>query len=77
MSVEANFHLTGYVNKDCRYWAESNPKEVHERPLHSSKVTVWCAVSSYGVIRPYFFENEERIMSLRIGMLRRCNLLHL
>ncbi|PNF27784.1 hypothetical protein B7P43_G09194 [Cryptotermes secundus] len=34
---------------------------LHERPLHASKVTVWCAVSSHGVIGPYFFENEDRI----------------
>ena len=60
MSDEAHFHLTGYVNKqNYRYWADSNPKEVHERPLHSSKVTVWCAVSSHGVIGPYIFENES------------------
>jgi len=38
MSDEAHFHLTGYVNKqNYRYWADSNLKEVHERPLHSSK----------------------------------------
>ena len=50
--------LTGYVNEhNYRYWADSNPKEFHERPLHSSKVTVWCAVSSHGVFWPYFFEN--------------------
>jgi len=62
MSDEAHFHLTGYVNKqNYRYWADSNPKEIHERPLHSSKVTAWCAVSSHGVIGPYVFENEERI----------------
>ena len=24
-------------------------------------MTVWCAVSSHGVIGPYFFENEERV----------------
>ena len=52
MPDEAHFHLTGYVNKqNCRYWADSNPKEVHERPLHSSKVTVWCAVSAHGATR--------------------------
>lgn len=36
-------------------------KELHERPLHSSKVTVWYALSSHGVIGPYFFENYEGI----------------
>lgn len=62
MSDEAHFHLTGYVNKqNYRYWADNNPKELHERPLHSSKVTVWCAISSHGIIGPYFFENEDGI----------------
>ena len=62
MSDEAHFHLTGYVNKqNYRYWADSNPKEVHERPLHSSRPRVWCVISSRGVIGPYFFENVERI----------------
>ena len=62
MSDEAHFYLTGYMNKqNYHYYAYSNPKEVHEHPLHSSKVTVWCAVSSYGFIGPYFFKNEERI----------------
>ncbi|XP_031357888.1 uncharacterized protein LOC116181640 [Photinus pyralis] len=58
-SDEAHFHLNGYVNKqNFRYWSENNPQIVHERPLHSSKVTVWCAVSQFGVIGPYFFEEE-------------------
>ena len=62
MSDKAHFHLTGYMNKqNYRYWADSIPKEVHERPLHSSKVKVWGAASSHGVIGPYFPENEERI----------------
>ncbi|PSN41141.1 hypothetical protein C0J52_05202 [Blattella germanica] len=32
--------------------AQDNPREFHERPLHSTKVTVWCAVSSHSVIEP-------------------------
>lgn len=60
MSDEAHFHLTGYVNKqNYRYWADTNPNEVHERPLHASKVTLWCAVSSHGIIGPHFFANEQ------------------
>jgi hypothetical protein len=59
MSDEAHFHLTGYVNKqNMRYWAQTNPAALHQRPLNSSKVTVWCAVSCRGVIGPYFFEDE-------------------
>ncbi|GBN67020.1 hypothetical protein AVEN_86932-1 [Araneus ventricosus] len=48
-SDEAHFHLSGCVNKqNLRYWAESNPRQKHERPLHSEHVTVWCAVSHLG-----------------------------
>jgi hypothetical protein len=38
-----------------RYWAAENPRELHARPLPSPKVTVWCTLSSIGVIGPYFF----------------------
>ena len=39
--------------------------ELHERPLHSSKVTVWCAIKSFGIISPYFFEAErERVVTV-------------
>ena len=57
-SDEAHFHLSGTVNKQYfRYWATNNPRQLHERPLHSPKVTVWCAVSQFGVIGPYLFED--------------------
>ena len=51
-SDEAHFHLSGMVNK------QNNPCELHQRPLHSPKVTVWCAMGSFGVWGPYFFEEE-------------------
>lgn len=57
---EAHFHLNGTVNQqNYRYWSDENPKLMHERPLHSPKVTVWCAVSSIFVIGPYFFEDDN------------------
>jgi hypothetical protein len=60
MSDEAHFHLSGIVNKqNFRYWSATNPIELNERSLHSSKVTVWCAISSFGIIGPYFFEDER------------------
>ncbi|XP_066969142.1 uncharacterized protein [Macrobrachium rosenbergii] len=53
-SDEAHFHLCGAVNKqNFRYWAEHNPQIIQERPLHSPKLTVWCAISKFGVIGPY------------------------
>jgi transposase len=56
-SDEAHFQISGAINKqNFRYWAERNPRELQERPLHSPRVTVWCAVADFGVISPYYFE---------------------
>ena len=36
ISDEAIFSLNGSVNKQkCQYWAPTNPRQLHERPLHS------------------------------------------
>jgi hypothetical protein len=60
MSDEAHFHLSGFVNKqNFHYWSATNPTELHDRPLHSSEVTVWHVISSFGIIGPYFFEDER------------------
>lgn len=60
MSDEAHFHLSGYVNKqNFRYWSNVNPRQMHQEPLHSTKVTVWCAMSSSGIVGPYFFEDAR------------------
>lgn len=43
-SDEANFTLTGQVNKhNCRIWSDrnQNPNVILEQPLHAEKVTVW------------------------------------
>ncbi|PNF24557.1 hypothetical protein B7P43_G05389 [Cryptotermes secundus] len=63
-SDEAHFHLSGYVNnQNMRYLSSNNPRELHERPLHSDKVTVWCALSRVGVIGPYFFEEDNHAVT--------------
>lgn len=60
MSDEARFHINGRVNKhNSRYWSFRNPRDLHKRPLHSPKVTVWCVLSTHGVIGPYLFEDER------------------
>jgi hypothetical protein len=60
MMDKANFHLCGNVNsQNCRYWATENPCDIHQKPLHSEKVILWCGVASFGVIDPYFFEYES------------------
>ncbi|PNF43958.1 hypothetical protein B7P43_G00895, partial [Cryptotermes secundus] len=64
-SDEAHFHLSRYVNKqNMHYWSGNNPRELHERPLHSDKVTVWCALSRVGVIGPYFFEEDNHAVTV-------------
>jgi len=37
---------------------------VHERPVHSPKVTVWCAIGKVGVIGLYFFEENWITMTV-------------
>ncbi|GFW90169.1 hypothetical protein TNCV_1789901 [Trichonephila clavipes] len=48
---EAHFWLNGYVNKqNCRIWSEANPQVYVETPLHSEKLTVWCALWAGGIL---------------------------
>lgn len=55
-SDEAHFWLGGAANKqNYRYWAENNLNQIHERLLHSPKVIIWCVISKFGLIEPYFF----------------------
>jgi len=58
MSDEAHFHLNGTVNKQNCYWATENTRALHQRTLHSPKVTVWYAVTKECVIGPHFFEEN-------------------
>jgi hypothetical protein len=56
---EANFHLYGNVNsQNCHYWTTENPCDINQKLLHSEKIIVWCGVASFGMIGPYFFEDE-------------------
>jgi len=60
MTDEAHFQLSGYVNKqNYHYWAPENPQQLHQPPLHSERLTVWCGIASFGVLGPYFFEDNE------------------
>jgi hypothetical protein len=36
--------------------------QIHEKPFHSQKVTIWCAVSMFGVTGPHFFEENNRLL---------------
>ncbi|KAG5308152.1 GT2D2 protein, partial [Pseudoatta argentina] len=53
-----------------RYWSGENPRELHQKPLHCERVTVWCAISVMGIIGPYFFEENERAITVRAALYR-------
>lgn len=64
-SDEEHFHISGCVNKqNMRYWSPTNPRELHEQPLHTERVTVWCAISRIGIIGPWFFEENEKAVTV-------------
>lgn len=59
-SDEAHFYLTASVNKEnMRFWGSEKPKFYEEKHLHADKITVWAAISSTGIIGPYFFEDPD------------------
>ncbi|XP_043224374.1 uncharacterized protein LOC122382732 [Amphibalanus amphitrite] len=57
-SDEAHFHLDGSVSsQNSRFWSTEKPDVVQEKSLHSSKVTVGCALSGRGIVGPVWFED--------------------
>ena len=59
-SGEVHFLLSGHVNsKNNVYWGTTPSEEVLQRLLHSVKCTAWVAISKYGIIGPYWFEDEN------------------
>lgn len=56
---EAIFYVNGHINhQNVRYWANSNPHIVFEKPLHSPKVMVWMGLMKIGLVGPFFFEGS-------------------
>jgi len=52
--------MSAYVTKqNCCYWPSNNINKLHQHPLHTAKVSVWCALSSHGITGPYCFEKAE------------------
>jgi hypothetical protein len=57
LKVFMTFHLNKYADKPklC-FWAKENCLQLHEQPVHNSKVTFWCQMSVSTVIIPYLFK---------------------
>jgi hypothetical protein len=48
MTDEAYFHFAGFLNKqNFRCWAEEDPQQLHQRPLHCARVTLWCGGANF------------------------------
>jgi len=59
-SDEAHFLLSGHVNsKNNIFWGSTRPEHCLQRPLHSVKCTAWVAISKHGIIRPFWFEDDN------------------
>ena len=61
-SDESHFYLNNIENtrkQNCRCWGTEKPNFHYEKPLHDDKITVWVALSSAGVIGPFFFKEER------------------
>jgi hypothetical protein len=58
-SDEAHFWLTGHVNKqNHRFWAKENPHIFQTTVMKPERLTVWCAVSSEGIIGPIVMDGN-------------------
>ena len=44
--------------------ATENPRMFHQQPPHSERVTVWCGIACFGVIDPYFFDENGEAASV-------------
>ena len=53
------------------YWSAENPRQLHQTPLHCQCVTVWCAISSIGIIGPFFFKENERAVTVNAARYRK------
>lgn len=38
--------------------SEADPNQMHVKPHHTQRVPVWSGISAFGVISPYFLEDE-------------------
>ncbi|XP_016075224.1 PREDICTED: uncharacterized protein LOC107542427 [Miniopterus natalensis] len=56
-SNEATFKLNGSINRhNCTYGRSDNPHAMMEHHVNLPGVTVWCGLSSRGLIGPFFVD---------------------
>ena len=68
-SDEANFSIDGSVNKNnAIIWGTERPSP-HQRPLHSTHVTVWTGLSREFKLKPFFFNSTVTSQSYKLMLL--------
>ena len=56
-SDEATFILNGSIyHHSCTYWGPKNLYVTVEQEVNLPGITVWCGITSRGLIRPLFFD---------------------
>lgn len=69
-SDEATFKLNGHINRhNCVYWSADNPGLIIEKEVNLPGICVWAAISSNGLLGPYFFDGTVTSEKY-LGMLR-------
>ena len=59
-NISFRFLLSGHVNsKNNVFWGSKVPDEVLQTTLHFVKCTAWVAINKLGIIRPYWFEDDD------------------
>ncbi|PNF30361.1 hypothetical protein B7P43_G13409 [Cryptotermes secundus] len=59
-SDKSHIHLDAYINRQTTHFLGFEwPNVIVQKPLHSTRVTIWCTVSAHGILGPYFIEDEE------------------
>ena len=56
-SDEATIKLNGHINgHNCVHWNLKKQHHVIDKDVNLPGLTVWCAISSRGIIGPYYFD---------------------
>ena len=60
LTEKAHFLFSGHLNSENNIFWGSKPREhCQQMPLHSVKCTAWVVISNHGIIRPFWFEDDN------------------
>ncbi|KAJ4446397.1 hypothetical protein ANN_13093 [Periplaneta americana] len=68
-NIEMDLREVGYDDREWINLARTGtndglmferPDVVIQKPLHNARVTIWCAMSSHGILSPYFVEDAPQ-----------------